>query len=822
MERLRATNAALVLLTYLLGLTGCANLRLPAIDPSGQNVFLPNPNYTTLAQDGPLSRVLHRRSTPAPTSPPGPYQPAFQHPWRNRGTGGNAIFQDPPEPPLCGPDGNAPDGGPCFPIGSPSEASLQATLPPAAPIGSGVPGATTVAPWAPVGQLTPRLQRLGPAVVLPQTRYFAPVGEEVVIVGGVQSTSGVMRPGEPVRWSLSNDSAGTIVDVANAPTEDKVFRIFSKPSAPAGKACGNCVASVTSGRCYTLARNPASPHDDIRLTRGQTWVSLTSGSEGTSYVTLAAPGLPSGRQATASIVWVDAELQYPRPVINSVDSPAQLVARVIRRSDRTPLSGWIVRFNVLADGSAGRLNEAGDQTLSVITDDLGRAVVNVHSTTGQPGTTRVSIEFIKPAQPGAPAMRVGQNYGYVTWSESEPRREPALPPSSPFADPPATAPLDNSDTTPPPADSSTQTPPANEPQPTLGPPILTISADVPTQSRVGAQVPFRVTVQNVGDSLARDVRLTTRPDLGTRFIESTPRPSPGAQGGITWLLGDIPAGGAKTMNATFQFAEPGQHESNFRVDAQNAQERFDRKTTRVEQDPIAIRISDPVPFNPRVNDTVTFEIQVTNNTAQPITADLNVKYDAGLEPEAREREPGKGINREDLTIPARDTVSVPLTFTALQVGTFTHRAQLLGYDAFAEGTVRVAPAVQAQDNRVPRLKINITSGPRSMKAGTTEKFTFSIVNESQETVRGVSIDYRSTADLYVARASWQPQTSEDGLVQTWRIDAPFQPDDGVELELWLKASDRPAVKIPQNLIRVSSELGLEDQGYLDLEIVEAS
>ncbi len=56
---------AFILLCVSCCAVGCTNLRLPAIDPSGQSIFLPAPNFTTLNPNGPFP-------APAWQSPPTP------------------------------------------------------------------------------------------------------------------------------------------------------------------------------------------------------------------------------------------------------------------------------------------------------------------------------------------------------------------------------------------------------------------------------------------------------------------------------------------------------------------------------------------------------------------------------------------------------------------------------------------------------------------------------------------------------------------------------------------------------------------------------
>ena len=73
MAMFRLKLIGLLVAPWIMVAAGCANLRLPAIDPSGQRFFLPSPNYTTVADDSPVRRILPRGETPRP----GPYEPAL-------------------------------------------------------------------------------------------------------------------------------------------------------------------------------------------------------------------------------------------------------------------------------------------------------------------------------------------------------------------------------------------------------------------------------------------------------------------------------------------------------------------------------------------------------------------------------------------------------------------------------------------------------------------------------------------------------------------------------------------------------------------------
>ena len=693
----------------MLVVCGCVGPRIPAIDPSGRSIFLPNPNYTTL--DGPLSRLLHGGANRNAAAAPGPYRPALlnrhrehfsqllrQHDgsklaglhrgihdhmrgflagvhglgrgflghlrqshlqWplhsapRHRspflgspqsnvlGNAANApAFQTPADPPTCGPDGNAPFGSPCYPIGSPTQSSLSATIPGSAGrVGSGLACNTGSSGNQLLSSqqipLANQMAQLGPGVVLAKPRILAPVGEEVVVVGGVQSTSGVARTGEPVQWSLSNNSVGTIIDAARAGTpQTKPRRLLgflhhtsSTPKSTGAGGCGNCVQSVTSNRCSVLKRNPLDPNDDQYLSRGQTWVSLTSGSEGTSYVTLSAPNLEGCRQKTARIEWIDADWDCPRPVMTSMEGPGRLVTKVCRNSDGRPLSGWTVRY-IYLDGPRVRLgNSEDDQQVEATTDANGNAVIDAYPIGTEPGTTRVGIQIIDPRLPNEP---LGECIGFVTWSSSVPVGQipdgPAPAPATPPAGPP-TFPSDTPTTpiTPPSTPPATQPPFGGTTTPAPAPRDASLAIDeiqAPRQGNVGQPLRYLVTVRNTSNTTAENVIISTTVPPNLKFAGSrTVRPTSDGND-LYWQIGNLRPGEERTIDAVYEALDLGRVENVFFAQAANASEKNNGTMTDITGGGFQLRLlpADPI----RAGEVATTGIQLFNGTTRPMQVDLRI------------------------------------------------------------------------------------------------------------------------------------------------------------------------------------------------------
>ena len=90
---------------------------------------------------------------------------------------------------------------------------------------------------------------------------------------------------QPLEWMLSNDSVGQIVEVGGM--EHSRFNNLVSPTAK--KFDGNYAWGRTGLKTRLLTRGTPTPVDDIHLGKGQAYISMSSASEGTSYITCVAP-----------------------------------------------------------------------------------------------------------------------------------------------------------------------------------------------------------------------------------------------------------------------------------------------------------------------------------------------------------------------------------------------------------------------------------------------------------------------------------------------------------------------------------------------------
>ena len=364
---------------------GCAQLRVPAIDPSGTRVFLPCGNGTTLltpfggckknAVAGPVAvapnPVYQPQSfstfPPAPVMPPpAPQQPAFQHP---------------PTPPPCG----------------------------AKVVSSG-----------PRKHLVPKIKGIKTAgergqIIITPSRIVAPVGSEVVVLAGICGGDGYFVKNQPLEWMLSNNSVGEFIEVGGM--HHSTFNKLVQPTAT--KFSGQYARGRTGIKTISLSRGTPTTADDIDLVKGQTFVSVSSSSPGTSYVTSVAPKAEGWdkRRASTIIHWVDGQWSVPAPARATAGTLFPLTTVVSRTGDGKGLKGWEVRYAIVG-GAPAEFAPTGSKTADTTTNSEGQATVQIRQPDRQfePGTTQIRVDIVRPPIFGEPELVVESGITTVTWS----------------------------------------------------------------------------------------------------------------------------------------------------------------------------------------------------------------------------------------------------------------------------------------------------------------------------------------------------------------------------------------------------------------------
>ena len=399
--------------------SGCTRLRLPAIDPTGSCIFAPLPTTTGLALPGSAGEGCGCLGCLSNGSCLDKFGGCFRKPafvWPT------PAFIEPADPPACPvPSASTALGAsnePCVPSASCNGSCL--TGPRAVLLGDeinagcGCPGNTCI------GKCLHGLPDRGKrgCILLSPQKVVAPVGGEVVLLSGVCGTDGYLQMNEKLEWMLAPDSVGNFIQVGD--DEPGVIGKLVGSSTRPEKKDPSYAIGITSTKQALITRGNLDPRDDVKLEKGQTWLTISSPSEGVSHVTVLAPESEcwDQRKATTTIYWVDAKWVFPSNQILPAGQPADLTTRVTRSQGSLPAEGWIVRYEIANPELATFAGTNGSSLVEIPVNASGDATAQLVPTPGTSGTAQVNIQIIRPGgrTDNVPKLTLGEGQTFVTWS----------------------------------------------------------------------------------------------------------------------------------------------------------------------------------------------------------------------------------------------------------------------------------------------------------------------------------------------------------------------------------------------------------------------
>jgi uncharacterized repeat protein (TIGR01451 family) len=639
-----------------------AQFQLPAIDPSGQHVFN---GTTTFAHDGPISGLFHKNQAPTPIGPPIIAAPAVP------AAPAAPIVVAPVKPP-CTPPVEAVPIVPVVPVvPQPIIAVPQGSFPVTPP--------PTVIPSPP-----------GPELRITPARIVAPVNTEVVLAAGICSPDGYYVTRQPLEWMLAQDGVGQIVAVGHESPHNTSYLLRNSPQ----KLATNYVRAHTSTISQVLNRGTPNPADDVYLHKGQSWISVTSPTEGTTNVVVWAPKEQNWdrRKATAVIQWVNAGWRLPPNATSRAGQACPLMTTVSRASGE-PVSGWIVRYEVI-DGPPAGFNR-GAPAVEVRTDAAGRAVAQLLPASAEPGITTVRVQIVSPAQRNdQPQMVVGQGVSAVHWTI----------------------------------------------------PGLTVRAMGTSAALADGAVAYRVEVTNGGDLVTHDAALSYTPPTGVTVLNSTPAGQPFGQR-LVWRLGDLPPGTSSVIELNCRAKVPGAVRSSFVATSAEVPKAEHEVATDVRVNALAVKMAGPE--TAEVGREAKFLIDITNIGGIPLeNIAATDTFEPGLSHAGGERSPL--VKTIPILTPGQ-TERFAISFVVTQPGRQLHRLDVTadgGHGAGARAAVTgIAPIVSP-----PQLAVRVV-GPPSRRAGEVAQYSIEVKNNGAAPAASVDLAVTWGSSLEVTEAT---------------------------------------------------------------------
>jgi len=651
-----------------------AQIQLPAIDPTGNRIFLPPGQTTPLLGPGSAGTGLfghHRSNVPAaPASSSNPFANWFGHGQR-AAPPAQPAFTHPPDPPSCNSCGlPGCRGGAACGLGKPKQHIIPR---PTGPLDRGRSGEIIMTPY----------------------RIVAPVGSEVVVLAGICGGDGHFVKNQPLEWMLSNDSVGQIIEVGGM--EHPAFNSVVPPSSE--KIDGQFARGRTGLKHKLLTRGTPTPVDDIDVLDGQTYISLSSASAGTTYLTAVAPNAAGWdkRRATTVIHWVDGQWSIPAPIVTSSGTVQPLTTAVTRMADGTGIQGWKVRYSIVG-GTPAEFLPTGSQTAEVDTGRDGQATVQVRQQAGkiEPGTTQIRVDVVRPAIAGEQELVVESGLTGITWSS----------------------------------------------------PALTLRAIGPRAAAINESYNYRLEISNPGDQTARDVIVSTD-DLGdaVEFISSDPKPTVYGKR-YEWRLGDLPPGQMPAaINVQLKSGKRGMKRSCFRVASQSDQLQTEAcAETEVAAPCLGLRLDGPT--SARVGDEFEFNIEVVNQCDEALN---NIVITAQYDPGLVAMNLGNPVQANIGSLQFGEKRTLPLRFRAVADG-----VQCFALNVVADGghTAGGRRCIEVANVATGQVSLQV-SGPQIVARGQNVDATATVTNTGNVPIDALTVTNRFSASLEPAGATEQ-------------------------------------------------------------------
>lgn len=666
-------------------------------------------------------------------------------------------------------------------------------------------------PGAPAGPVAVTAQSpVDEQLTITPSRVLAPVGSEVILKAGVCYKDGYLRTNRRIEWMLGQEGAGQFVTVGERGEMDFMRLPWERPN----KVDNSYVVGYTTPFNVCLRRGTDDTTDDVQVRTGEAWVTVSSASEGVSYVTATAPetGNWEARRNTAAIYWVDAQWQLPPPTSLQLGQGGVLTTTVTRKTDGAPLGGWLVRYEVTR-GDTARLGYESGQVSEVTTDASGRAQVQVSPTDDQPGTAQVKVTVIRPASSApmpAPRLELGGGETIVRWTPS------AIAPIGP--------PVSGGITSPPITGGTTTTPPAPfEPPPTgnsggtlgntppqLGPRIeMKLQRTTTGAVRVGDAIPVTIELLNTGDQPTQNMRVAVEYDRGL----SSPQDTLGRYRLERRDLPSLGAGESSTIDLDFSAVQVGQQCYRVQVTADGMASAADRQCITVEREAAAarpqLRIQTALDAVREVGQKLSYIVTVYNDGSTPATG-LSIETVSDPQLDAQQATNGStpvsgGVRWEGESIPAGGSAQFEVQFDSVaasnlaKITTWVSQAGVdLGQKTDAVEIRPARPAGVTPAPTAPRgdLEGVLSSSANPARVGQPATLSLAITNRSAAVMSNVQyrlvFETNKIQPTVPTGARLNQNTIEFPAIATLaageshRIAIPYTPIDQGVTTVWLE------------------------------------
>jgi len=537
----------------------------------------------------------------------------------------------------------------------------------------------------------------------------APVGSAVVLKAGLRGREGKLRVGRKIEWTIAPEPVGSQAKFKSAGGGNpNGFRwLFPKYG---NQVTDTYAHTISSERAELVHNDTTTLMDDVTVSRGESWITISAEQVGTTKILVGASTETEWDKQYQDIHvhWIDVQWSFPTSVSVPADSQPLLTTSVIRKSDNTPLTDYIVRYRIIGNRQAtlstAQNNEPLD-SIDVHSDNLGHATVRVTSNQTQASSAQVLIEIIRPANAAQQTsdMVIGTSSAHVTWNAA----------------------------------------------------ALEISTSGPMTTEIGKPTRLQVSVTNLGNQVASNVTMAQTLPFAVDVKSSDPIANIiGRQ--ATWNIGDIPPRTQKKITVEYLANEVGSIDHLLTVTCQEGLEASSHAVSKIIESPLEIQITGPETAS--LNEIVEYQILMHNKSNRAIDrVQLVQTLGPGFIHVSRTNPQGnptvRKVGFQATNIQPGQTMIKKLSLRITQSGTLCHQLHATlatGLIINKETCVQVMPNTVTSEESPKAVTDSLAvamKGPIQFANNSTNTHRFRITNQSNNSITNITIDVLLPASL---------------------------------------------------------------------------
>jgi uncharacterized repeat protein (TIGR01451 family) len=484
-----------------------------------------------------------------------------------------------------------------------------------------------------------------------------------------------------------------------------------------------------------LSMGTTTTSDDIKLTEGQTWITITSPVEGETHIIAFCPAIRDSTKHKAFAIkyWIDAQTTWPEDAVNRVGIPHPMTFVLRKASTNAPMPGYRVRWTLedSPQSPAGYLGESKDQkVIEYETNEEGKCSTTLRQIKNAEGENKIKMELRKSTGELLAVRTVMK-----TWIS----------------------------------------------------PKITIKKEGPESGIWREKVVYTITLANPGAADANDVTVKDTIPEGFSYEECTLSPTKVQEKELIWEIGTLAKDATKKFLLTLRAEKTGTWTNTVQVTSKEAPTQTSLAVTKIVA-PDLYLVKDG-PRELRLGMSGTYTITLTNG-GEGVARDVFIRDYLPEGMKYQNITKGTTLRWNVGELPSKQSRVFRYTLDTIRIGTFTN-------DAVAYMKTRQGPVFKvAHTTTVVAPDVKLTKkGPSLINLNKAAEYTITIANNGNGAAKSmVLVDSLPPSLEYISskpRGKFKPAQEGQLATITWDLgDIPAKKEINIILEVRSNATGR--------------------------------